>query len=598
MLISKNMVAITHRVFYKLLPPMIFSSVSSQIACMLIDFILISTFCGADGLTVLALFLPFTYLWDIFDDAFSTGGTTLFAMAKGAKDHQRQQDVISQSLTFLLGLLGTLGVVCFVAAPLIVGHLDLPEQVRAAAQSYGRWFGFAMGANAFCNVIRNFVNSDSGPRHATLAAVVKIALTIILEVLFLGKLNLGVVGTMYALGLAGVGSALVCGLHFYGQRRFFQLHLSFLSLADLETIFKLAYSKIVENLGLAAVGMVFNYLLLRNFGSMALVIQGALMTIYSVVSSVSVPVINAGNQLVGLYRGEDDAGGILITINYVLKLNFAIGIVLTAVMELFPLETAAVLALDLPGDDRAWIFALRFFALSLVFAFWNLSLLSYYQTLGRSRMAFILSLLRSVAAPLFCGGLLLLLQSQNLFWLYYVLAELMTLGITYLVVRRVAREEQNPSLLLLEDASDKDVLSHDFLMNGSEHRARILIEIAKLFFKKYFSRDEYGVYKLKAAMRLLYEYSIRRSKEAKPVTYVRLELLDHRHLIISARWVGEISFLQEIQAEVEIKAMRQLADAVTADRAYGFNYLGLHFYKKDEPEPVVEPAAVPQTRKR
>ena len=118
-------------------------------------------------------------------------------------------------------------------------------------------------------------------------------------------------------------------------------------------------------------------------------------------------------------------------------------------MELFPLETAAVLALDLPGDDRAWIFALRFFALSLVFAFWNLSLLSYYQTLGRSRMAFILSLLRSVAAPLFCGGLLLLLQSQNLFWLYYMLAELMTLGITYLVVRRVAREEQNPSLLLL-----------------------------------------------------------------------------------------------------------------------------------------------------
>ena len=48
MLISKNMVAITHRVFYKLLPPMIFSSVSSQIACMLIDFILISTY-GPEG---------------------------------------------------------------------------------------------------------------------------------------------------------------------------------------------------------------------------------------------------------------------------------------------------------------------------------------------------------------------------------------------------------------------------------------------------------------------------------------------------------------------------------------------------------------------
>jgi Na+-driven multidrug efflux pump len=576
------MVAITHRVFYKLLPPMIFSSVSSQIACMLIDFILISTFCGADGLTVLALFLPFTYFWDIFDDAFSTGGTTLFAMAKGTRDHRRQQDVISQSLTFLLVLLGTLGILCFVAAPLIVGNLDLPEQVKVSARAYGRWFGLAMGANAFCNVIRNFVNSDSGPRHATVAAVVKIALTIVLEVLFLGKLDLGVEATMYALGLAGVGSALICGLHFYGQRQFFKLQPALLSLGDLRTIFRLAYSKIVENLGLAAVGTVFNYLLLSNFGSMALVIQGALLTIYSVVSSVSVPVINAGNQLVGLYRGEDDAGGILITVRYVLQVNFVIGIILTALMEIFPLETAAVLALDLPGDDGAWIYALRFFALSLVFAFCNLSLLSYYQTLGRARMALILSLLRSVAAPLLCGWLLLFLHSRDLFWLYYLLAELLTMGCMYLVVRRVAREEENPSLLLLDDGAGKDVLSHDFLMNGSEHRARILIEIGRLFFKKYFSRDEYGVYKLKAAMRLLYEYTIRRSTEEKPVTYVRLELLEHKHLIISARWVGEISFLQEIQAEVEIKAMRQLADSVTADRAYGFNYLGLHFYKDRE----------------
>jgi len=57
---------------------------------------------------------------------------------------------------------------------------------------------------------------------------------------------------------------------------------------------------------------------------MALVIQGALLTIYSVVSSASVPVTNAGNQLVGLYRSEDDAGGILIAVRYVLQVNFAI----------------------------------------------------------------------------------------------------------------------------------------------------------------------------------------------------------------------------------------------------------------------------------
>jgi Na+-driven multidrug efflux pump len=212
----------------------------------------------------------------------------------------------------------------------------------------------------------------------------------------------------------------------------------------LQTIFRLAYSKIIENLGLAAVGTIFNYLLLRNFGSTALVIQGALLTIYSVVSSASVPVTNAGNQLVGLYRSEDDAGGILITVRYVLQVNFSIGIILTALMEIFPMETAAVLALDLPGDDGAWIYALRFFALSLVFAFCNLSLLSYYQTMGRAKMSLTLSLLRSVAAPLLCGWLLLFGKSQDFFWLYYLLAELLTLGAIYLTVVVTAKRRKIP----------------------------------------------------------------------------------------------------------------------------------------------------------
>lgn len=557
---------------------MLFSSVSSQIACMLLDFILISAFCGAEGLTVLALFLPFTYLWDSVDDAFSSGGTTLFAMAKGAKNHQREQDVICQSLTFVLAFLGLLGIVGFVVAPFVVDHLDLPPQVEAAAMSYGRWFGFAMGANAFCNVIRNFANSDSGPIYATMAAITKIILTVVLEILFLGKMGLGVVGTMYALGLAGVGSALVSWLHFYDQRAFFKLRWSWLSWTDLKTIVRLAYSKIIENLGMAGVGTIFNYLLYSNFGSLALVIQGALLTLYAVVSSFSLPVINAGNQLVGLYRGEGDRDGIQITVLYVLRLTLIMGLVLTVLMEIFPMGTATILALDLPGDDEPWVWALRFFALALVFAFGNLTLLSYYQTIGKPRMALLLSLLRSVIAPLACGYFLLLWHSQNLFWLYYLLAELITLGATAFCVYKIAKWEHNPSLLLL-DPPPQDVLSHDFLMNGSEHRARILIEIGRLFFKKYFSRDLKGVRRLKSAMRLLYDYSIRRSTEKRPVTYVRIELFNHEHLVISARWAGKITFLQEIQAEAEIKAMRALADGLTADRAYGFNYLGLHFYK-------------------
>jgi hypothetical protein len=107
---------------------------------------------------------------------------------------------------------------------------------------------------------------------------------------------------------------------------------------------------------------VFNYLLLRNFGSTALVIQGALLTIYSVVSSASVPVTNAGNQLVGLYRSEDDAGGILITVRYVLQVNFSHRHHLNRAHGNFPAwRRRRCWPWTCPETTGAWIYALRFF---------------------------------------------------------------------------------------------------------------------------------------------------------------------------------------------------------------------------------------------
>ena len=101
MIRSENLLFIIPLTLRKLLPPVIFSAASSQIATTLASFIIISIFCGTDGLAVLALFLPLNYLWDVLDDAMGLGGTTLFAVSKGKRDPAQSQAIISQSLTFV-----------------------------------------------------------------------------------------------------------------------------------------------------------------------------------------------------------------------------------------------------------------------------------------------------------------------------------------------------------------------------------------------------------------------------------------------------------------------------------------------------------------
>ena len=77
---SENLLFIIPMTLRKLLPPMIYAATVSQISNALIVFILISIYCGTDGLAILALFLPLNYLWDGIDDVFNQGGTTLFAL--------------------------------------------------------------------------------------------------------------------------------------------------------------------------------------------------------------------------------------------------------------------------------------------------------------------------------------------------------------------------------------------------------------------------------------------------------------------------------------------------------------------------------------
>ena len=71
---SENLLFIIPMTLRKLLPPMIYAATASQISNALIVFILISIYCGTDGLAILALFLPLNYLWDGIDDVFNQGG--------------------------------------------------------------------------------------------------------------------------------------------------------------------------------------------------------------------------------------------------------------------------------------------------------------------------------------------------------------------------------------------------------------------------------------------------------------------------------------------------------------------------------------------
>lgn len=565
----------------RLLPPMIGASLASCIGAVVIDFVLIAAFCGTDGLAVLAFYLPLTYLWDIIDDSFCSGATTLFAIAKGEKAPDKAQAIFSQSLTFVLFACLLLGVVFSFLNPHLLDWFNLSGDLRLSAEKYGYFFAFASGANVLSNVARNFVNSDSAPNWAFVAVLVKMFFVIVLSIVFMGTMGSGVVGSQYALLIAGVVSSLVSLGYFTFGDSALKLRFAVLTFRRCKDILKLSYCKIIENLGVASLGVVFNYFLYHTFGSYAVVIQCALLTIYALFWSIGEPIIYAGCQIIGMYHGEEDNTGIKITAKTIMAIGLVISGMITLLLMGFPEMVGAGLALDIRSDSATWNNALRCFAVSISLSFFNLFVLAYYQTIGKTTMSFLLSLARSFAFPLIVGCILILFHRLNLFWFYFIISEVLVLLVLCAVVFSVPRKTGVIPVWLLPPRENHDKLIYHFMISDKSAELDDYIEMSVMFLENNGARAEH-IASLPEGMKILAGYALDHAKPGEHMIDFRIQLLADRQIKMSVRWIGEhVDFGDNPDGMAGIIRLQELTDDYYYDRIYGFHYVSVLFRRKE-----------------
>ena len=213
----------------------------------------------------------------------------------------------------------------------------------------------------------------------------------------------------------------------------------------------------------------------------------------------------------------------------------------------------------------------------------NVLLLSYYQTIGQTKNVLLLSMIRSVIPPLFCGLLLLQSQSPTIFWLYYALAELITLGSIAIVILREKRKQPAPSFWLLNETKKTNILRYDFIMNPGDPELDLYFEMAELFFKKHLPASQKRIDALVESMRHLYEYAAAHNTPKHPSIYLRLEIIPEVRAGISVRWMGKSMNLSATRSDTAWIDLQDRADKAFADSIYGFNHAALHYLSQKKP---------------
>ncbi len=163
---------------------------------------------GELALTGLGITFPVIVLIAAFTALFGTGGSTLFAIARGKGDREEAENVMGNVFALLLGFSVILFFVCYFFRRDILFLFGASEESFVYADMYLRIYLFGTAFSMLSTGLNSYINAQGFPKIGMLTTVLGAALNVALDPLFIFAFDMGVRGAALATVLSQAVSAL------------------------------------------------------------------------------------------------------------------------------------------------------------------------------------------------------------------------------------------------------------------------------------------------------------------------------------------------------------------------------------------------------
>ena len=449
---------IVRKIFLTMLVPTILMNLTTAIGSMA-DTMIIGHYLDDAALSVVTFATPIYMVINTLAALFAVGGCIAMSIdvGKGEKDTANLAFSMSVELMILFGVL--LMLVGLFFSGNVTAWLGAGEDVFESVRQYA---GIVLlGAPIFIlNIgIAFFVRNDGRPTLAMVGMLLSIFVDIILNVVFVGVMDLGVPGAAYSTVLGQLVSVLVIGSHFLSSKNTLRFRLTCNAMV----------LRIVKNGAGAALHFVYQFLTILIINRFLAKLEGTDgIVVYTVVfnlSTVSLSVFEGISQtiqpMIGNYYGEKSYKNIKQT----MYLAFVSILVICGSVTL-ALETAPELVPMAFGlDDDLLILAsaeaVRIYAAAMIMTTVNVVIGYYLQSTEHSSMAAVLISLRCFVIFLAATIILGILFGMNGVWAAYAVAEVLSFVICVCILlvkrRKLTKSGTEVDLLLLETAIEQSI---------------------------------------------------------------------------------------------------------------------------------------------
>ncbi len=441
-------------VYGKYVTASILSMLAASMSGM-IDTVIVGRFLGETGLAAMSLVGPVYLFYYTIGAVIGMGGSIAANLYVGKNDYDSYRQVFTLSFWMTTAVCVLTTALALLAMEPLLSLLGGEGLVREYAADYLFWYVIGGSGTLFIYLPLNFLKSEGKPQASSLLFLLSGGLNVLLTWLFLSPVcGMGMKGASIATGLS---MSLTAGI---GLFLLFRKTMN-TRLVKMRPAARLMGEILVcgspngcNNLLNALKVLLINGMLLGIGAASYLPVFSLVKSVSDLVTGIMTGVASALMPIVGVFLGEKDWGSIRRICQRAMKVGGILTVASSALATLFPGLFCFIFNITEPSARQGSRQAMICLAVSFLFAFPNLMMSGYFNTIQRSMLS---NLVLSLRLFFYLAPAVLLLGSfagVEGIWMALAAADILTLGTILLVVKGIRRRSPCLDRYLLDTSRE------------------------------------------------------------------------------------------------------------------------------------------------
>lgn len=413
----------TKKMFYGFLASSVFSAFGLAFA-NIADSLVVGMRIGEAGLAAIAITSPIYMLFAFFYVAIGTGGAVAFSKL-AAEDRKLPSELFSMMMevSLLVSLVFVLaGIFCTRNLLFLLGVVPDDGQVYELSYSYAHILLCSAPVFFLNTPLYLFIRCDDAQKHSSLGFVAGNCVDVALNFFFVLVLDMGVVGTVWSTVIGQMVSVFIYLPHFFKKDSLLKARPVKLKFKVMYRTFLTGFSVSVQYIFQFMFIITANYVLMKTEGSYAVAVFDVVLN----VSYIGLCIHSASNEamqpLTGMFYGERNPIQQKKVYHLAQIFGSAAGSVLLLVIAVFAKEICLLYNCQV----GLGVYAVRVYCIGAFFAGFNIIASGYYQSVGREKLAFFITLIRNFIFLVPFTALLGAIGIHAFWWVFFA-AEILTL---------------------------------------------------------------------------------------------------------------------------------------------------------------------------